>query len=78
MYTGETPPSLSDLHLQSILGHCELYPDGDQCRTNRCVNGTCVDLYQSYACRCNQGYEGRYCDQRKSAAEAVAPPRVRC
>lgn len=31
-----------------------------------CVHGACVDLYQDYACRCNHGYEGKYCDQRES------------
>lgn len=43
-----------------------------------CVNGTCVDLYQSYACRCNHGYEGRYCDQRKFRRLAVTPPPDGC
>uniref|UniRef100_A0A673BFE5 Vitamin K-dependent protein C n=1 Tax=Sphaeramia orbicularis TaxID=375764 RepID=A0A673BFE5_9TELE len=35
------------------------------CRSNMCVHGTCVDLYQDYACRCRPGYEGRYCNQRE-------------
>uniref|UniRef100_A0A673BDK6 Vitamin K-dependent protein C n=1 Tax=Sphaeramia orbicularis TaxID=375764 RepID=A0A673BDK6_9TELE len=39
---------------------------GNQCRSNMCVHGTCVDLYQDYACRCRPGYEGRYCNQRES------------
>lgn len=40
--------------------------DGNQCRSNLCINGTCVDLYRAYTCSCNKGYEGKYCDQRES------------
>lgn len=36
--------------------------DGDQCQSNNCKHGTCVDQFQSYACRCDAGYEGKYCD----------------
>lgn len=50
----------SGLHLSLV---CIL--DGNQCISNPCVNGTCVDLYQSYACRCNLGFEGKDCDQRE-------------
>ncbi|XP_060940920.1 vitamin K-dependent protein C [Limanda limanda] len=44
-----------------------VYEDGDQCQSNMCVNGTCVDLFQAYTCRCHRGYEGRYCDQLVTA-----------
>lgn len=50
----------SGLHLSLM---CIL--DGNQCISNPCVNGTCVDLYQSYACRCIPGFEGKHCDQRE-------------
>ncbi|KAG7265918.1 hypothetical protein CRUP_014060 [Coryphaenoides rupestris] len=26
-------------------------PDGNQCQSHRCVNGSCVDLYGAYACQ---------------------------
>uniref|UniRef100_A0A8C6SJB0 Vitamin K-dependent protein C n=1 Tax=Neogobius melanostomus TaxID=47308 RepID=A0A8C6SJB0_9GOBI len=40
--------------------------NGNQCRSSLCVHGACVDLFQAYACRCEPGYEGRYCNQRES------------
>ncbi|GAA6229482.1 vitamin K-dependent protein C [Lates japonicus] len=48
---------------EATLEFWTVYTDGNQCNSNLCVHGTCVDLYQAYACRCNHGYEGRYCDQ---------------
>uniref|UniRef100_A0A665UQW2 Vitamin K-dependent protein C n=1 Tax=Echeneis naucrates TaxID=173247 RepID=A0A665UQW2_ECHNA len=42
--------------------------DGNQCNSNLCVNGTCVDLFQAYACRCNSGYEGKHCDYSESVS----------
>uniref|UniRef100_A0A665UR74 Vitamin K-dependent protein C n=1 Tax=Echeneis naucrates TaxID=173247 RepID=A0A665UR74_ECHNA len=38
------------------------------CNSNLCVNGTCVDLFQAYACRCNSGYEGKHCDYSESVS----------
>uniref|UniRef100_A0A8D3DVS7 Vitamin K-dependent protein C n=1 Tax=Scophthalmus maximus TaxID=52904 RepID=A0A8D3DVS7_SCOMX len=52
---------------EATLEFWTVYTDGNQCHANLCVHGTCVDLYQAYACRCNQGYEGRYCDQLVTA-----------
>lgn len=46
--------------------------DGNQCQSNMCVHGDCVDLYQAYACRCNHGYEGKYCEQRESLCVSVS------
>uniref|UniRef100_A0A3Q4B868 Vitamin K-dependent protein C n=1 Tax=Mola mola TaxID=94237 RepID=A0A3Q4B868_MOLML len=37
------------------------------CRANMCNHGTCVDLFQDYTCRCDHGYEGRYCDHPQTA-----------
>ncbi|TKS79285.1 Vitamin K-dependent protein C [Collichthys lucidus] len=54
--------------LEATLEFWTVYTDGNQCRSNLCVHGTCVDLYQAYACRCNQGYEGKYCDQPQTAS----------
>uniref|UniRef100_H3CAT7 Vitamin K-dependent protein C n=1 Tax=Tetraodon nigroviridis TaxID=99883 RepID=H3CAT7_TETNG len=56
---------------EATLEFWTVYTDGNQCLSNQCVNGTCVDLYQSYACRCNHGYEGRYCDQPQTATSCA-------
>lgn len=48
-----------------------LFPDGNQCQSNMCVHGDCVDMYQAYACRCKHGYEGKNCDQRESVCQSV-------
>ncbi|XP_056266522.1 vitamin K-dependent protein C isoform X2 [Pseudoliparis swirei] len=48
---------------EATLEFWTVYTDGNQCRSNVCVHGFCVDQYQDYACRCNHGYEGKYCDQ---------------
>ncbi|XP_061776656.1 vitamin K-dependent protein C [Nerophis ophidion] len=43
------------------------YSDGNQCETHKCEYGTCVDMFKDYACRCNPGYEGKYCDYLQTA-----------
>ncbi|XP_072298007.1 vitamin K-dependent protein C [Eucyclogobius newberryi] len=48
---------------ESTLEFWTVYTDGNQCRSNLCVHGTCVDLFRAYACRCDSGFEGFYCDQ---------------
>ncbi|KAM4604807.1 vitamin K-dependent protein C [Polymixia lowei] len=53
---------------EATLEFWTVYTDGNQCNSNICEHGTCVDLYQDYACRCNQGYEGKYCDQLSTAS----------
>ncbi|XP_075993694.1 vitamin K-dependent protein C [Genypterus blacodes] len=52
---------------EATLEFWTVYTDGNQCDNNICVHGTCVDLYQSYACRCELGYEGKICDQPQTA-----------
>uniref|UniRef100_A0A8C8S6C4 Vitamin K-dependent protein C n=1 Tax=Pelusios castaneus TaxID=367368 RepID=A0A8C8S6C4_9SAUR len=37
------------------------YIDGDQCLSNPCFNGTCLDNIGRFHCICNQGWEGRLC-----------------
>ncbi|XP_048244100.1 uncharacterized protein LOC124146950 [Haliotis rufescens] len=39
--------------------HCET--DIDECATNSCVHGTCVDHVNNYTCDCEPGYTGRNC-----------------
>uniref|UniRef100_A0A8C2X179 Vitamin K-dependent protein C n=1 Tax=Cyclopterus lumpus TaxID=8103 RepID=A0A8C2X179_CYCLU len=48
---------------EATLEFWTVYTDGNQCLSSVCVHGFCVDQYQDYACRCNHGYEGKYCDQ---------------
>lgn len=48
---------------EATLEFWTVYTDGNQCHTNLCDHGACVDLFQAYACRCEPGYEGRYCNQ---------------
>ncbi|XP_054452453.1 vitamin K-dependent protein C [Anoplopoma fimbria] len=52
---------------EATLEFWTVYTDGNQCHSNLCVHGACVDQYQDYACRCNHGYEGKYCDQPQTA-----------
>ncbi|KAL6103718.1 proc [Pungitius sinensis] len=52
---------------EATLEFWTVYTDGNQCHSNLCVHGACVDLYQDYACRCNHGYEGKYCDHPQTA-----------
>ncbi|XP_069026135.1 vitamin K-dependent protein C isoform X1 [Embiotoca jacksoni] len=53
---------------EATLEFWTVYTDGNQCQSNMCVNGACVDMHQTYACRCNHGYEGRYCEQPRTAS----------
>ncbi|TDH06359.1 hypothetical protein EPR50_G00132510 [Perca flavescens] len=52
---------------EATLEFWTAYIDGNQCNANMCVHGACVDQRQDYTCRCNQGYEGKYCDQPQTA-----------
>ena len=38
--------------------------DGNECRPNRCVRGTCTDLISDYRCNCPSGYGGKCCESR--------------
>uniref|UniRef100_A0A8C9V9A8 Vitamin K-dependent protein C n=1 Tax=Scleropages formosus TaxID=113540 RepID=A0A8C9V9A8_SCLFO len=35
------------------------------CEPDFCVNGTCVDQFQSFVCKCRPGFDGKFCDQRE-------------
>ncbi|XP_034073653.1 vitamin K-dependent protein C [Gymnodraco acuticeps] len=52
---------------EATLEFWTVYTDGNQCQSHMCVNGVCVDQYQDYACRCEPGYEGKYCNQPQTA-----------
>ncbi|XP_051556955.1 vitamin K-dependent protein C-like [Myxocyprinus asiaticus] len=52
---------------EATLEFWTVYTDADQCASNPCVNGKCVDMFQDYSCICNPGFEGRNCHLRSTA-----------
>ncbi|KAM9790666.1 vitamin K-dependent protein C [Syngnathus typhle] len=52
---------------EATLEFWTVYKDGNQCESNSCVHGRCVDILQDYVCTCDQGYEGKYCQHALSA-----------
>ncbi|XP_033127419.1 fibropellin-1-like [Anneissia japonica] len=40
--------------------NCET--NNDDCVTNSCVNGNCIDGVNTYTCSCYSGYDGTYCN----------------
>ncbi|XP_028831174.1 vitamin K-dependent protein C [Denticeps clupeoides] len=52
---------------ETTLEFWTVYKDGNQCIPNPCVNGNCVDKFQSYECLCFHGYEGKHCNQLRTA-----------
>ena len=44
---------------------CEV--DIDECESNSCVNGACVDEVDDFSCTCNSGWIGDDCDVRHNA-----------
>ncbi|XP_067462973.1 vitamin K-dependent protein C [Thunnus thynnus] len=52
---------------EATLEFWTVYTDGNQCESNMCVHGVCVDLYQAYSCNCDHGYEGKYCNHPQTA-----------
>ncbi|KPP58399.1 hypothetical protein Z043_123773 [Scleropages formosus] len=71
VYTGRwTHDPRSALHshyFSPALTHIRSASDGNQCEPDRCVNGTCVDQFQSFVCKCRPGFDGKFCDQRSTA-----------
>ena len=36
--------------------------DINDCQSNPCIHGTCVDQLKKYICTCDGGYTGRNCE----------------
>lgn len=47
------------LHVCTLLLHL---PDIDECSSNPCVNGICINESNQFRCFCNDGYEGTRCE----------------
>ncbi|XP_075339020.1 vitamin K-dependent protein C [Odontesthes bonariensis] len=56
---------------EATLEFWTVYTDGNQCESNMCVHGDCVDLHQDYTCRCQPGYEGKYCQLNLTATNCT-------
>ncbi|XP_048097416.1 vitamin K-dependent protein C isoform X2 [Alosa alosa] len=56
---------------EATLEFWTVYTDGNQCEPNPCINGTCMDKFQSFECLCHPGYEGRYCNQHNHACGRI-------
>ncbi len=39
-----------------------LFSEINECVSNPCINGDCVDGINLYACNCNEGWTGYNCD----------------
>lgn len=42
-----------------------VFSDGDMCESGPCFNGTCQDGIGKFVCICNNGWEGRLCQNGK-------------
>uniref|UniRef100_A0AAY4EBS0 Vitamin K-dependent protein C n=1 Tax=Denticeps clupeoides TaxID=299321 RepID=A0AAY4EBS0_9TELE len=62
---------------ETTLEFWTVYKDGNQCIPNPCVNGNCVDKFQSYECLCFHGYEGKHCNQRENELRTATNCSVR-
>ena len=44
---------------------CAFFLDINECSSNPCLNGVCIDAINGHKCRCNPGYTGVLCETGK-------------
>ena len=49
--------------------NCEI--NIDDCATNPCVNGTCIDVVNGYNCTCDAGFTGFNCDTNIGVCDTI-------
>lgn len=63
---GDTGSASEEVQYQLGPLTCEVmnegFVDGNQCLSNPCWNGTCIDENLSWSCNCTPGYAGRICE----------------
>lgn len=47
--------------------HCHI--NVDECESDPCLHGHCVDLINAYRCECNEGWEGHHCQNNIMCVE---------
>ena len=51
--------------------NCEI--DINECASEPCVNGDCIDGIARFDCQCEKGYEGELCDIEIDECERYTP-----
>ena len=52
---------------------CNHYSDVDECASNPCQNGTCMDGINDYTCNCTVGFIGKNCDHGMIVSFNILP-----
>lgn len=49
------------LTCSAVTGVKYEYSDVDECQSNPCIHGTCLDQINGYSCDCEAGYKDENC-----------------